>query len=447
MSGSRASTLDNSKYVSNHKVALPSFLCLGEMIQESVQTLQSHYAQGGLPSALQYLASMSEKDLLLQLVERRCLEDNGQLEEAENAYLELLETFSGLGTPCPLGLFHYLSFIHRCRGVSDALSFFDDMYVAESEHITAELYPAVATSIAWNSDASRDERLERASEIFRKGLARSKGTKRTELLTKFAEFLAFSANELKQAQLELSSAAIAAVWRQWESILIEFNADVATINNMNRIFRTATESKKNQLVEDVSGIVTISDLPDAAVESWLLSSELTGEKVIKSIMDKFRLDAMFPATSVLEAVLGQPERCGLITDEAEEDLRDGGMDTTNHVFRPDVTKMLKYSPHDEMERKVEIPKTLRNLIALLPARALRHANTQYVAEQCVRLLVSITMPPRAITEDAYANADKRARAIYEQKYVKQMPVVAAPVLKDKAEEDTSAQRVKEEKNF
>ena len=419
-------------------------------MEEALQTLKLKYSKGGLPAVIETLSTMTDKDLFLQLLERRCLEDNGQVEEAENAYLELLESFSNLGEPCPLGLFHYLCFVARTRGAGDAISFFDDMYLAESEHITPELYPAVAVSIAWKASTdARDARLETASEIFRRGLARTKGTKRTELVTRFAEFLAFSANELKQAQLELSSAAIAAVWRQWEAVLIEFNADVATINNMNRIFRAATESKKDQLVEDVSGIVTISDHPEAAVESWLLSSELTGEKVVKSIMDKFRLDSMWPPTAVLESALGAPDKCGQVTDETEEDLRDGGMETTNHVYRPDVTKMLKYSPQDEMERKVEIPKVLRNLIALLPSRPLKHANTQYIAEQCVRLLVSITMPPRAITEDAYANADKRARAMYEQKYVKHMPVVAAPVLaaKEKADETASGQRVKEEKMF
>jgi hypothetical protein len=50
-----------------------------------------------------------------------------------------------------------------------------------------------------------------------------------------------------------------------------------------------------------------------------------------------------------------------------------------------------------------------------------------------------------VTEETYANADKRARAAYEMKYVKQVPTVSAPVVmpKDKQEEE-AVSRVKKE---
>lgn len=415
---------------------------------EILRIAQKEFKHGGIESTLKYLKSVPEpRDLSISLLECRCLEESRDHDAAEACYLEILEAHTGMGTPCPLGLLHYLGFIARTRGLAEALSFLDDLITAESEHVSADVFPAVAIGIVWPApNESRESRLDLAANVFKKGLTRVKGTKRTELIVSLSSFLAFTANQLKLAQLELSAAPSGAIARKWEEILLDFNADLGTIKSMNSIFNRKDVQKKENLVEDVSGVMTLSDHPEAVTDSWLLPSG-TSEKIIKSIMDKFRIGRdMYAPSTVLEAVMGDPSKSGLSADGDKEELQDGGIDITNHIYRPDVTKMLKYSPAEDMDRKAEIPPALRNLLALLPDRTLKHANTQYIAEQCVRLLVSITMPPRLFTEEQYDKADKRAKASYELKFVKQVsaPVVAHVVMPKQKGETESAQRVKKE---
>ena len=412
-----------------------------------VGTVRDLYTSQGIKTVVDHLGTLSEKDLGTRILECRCLEEAGEIESAESTYFDVLETHTGLGIPCPLGLLHYLGFVTRVRGLDDALAFLDDLIMAESEHVTPELFPAIAIGLIWPmSTETRERRLSVASDVFRRGLNRLRGQKRIDLLVAFASFLGLAGNELKLAQLELSSSSgtSATVWKKWEEILLEFNADLSTIKNMHHIFKKSL-GKKEQLVEDVSGVVTLSDHPEAAVDSWLLTGT-DSEKIIKVVMEKFRIGRdIWAPSSVLESVLGAPSKCGTFGEGEGEELVDGGIETTNHVYRPDVTQMLKFSPVEDMERKAEIPTVLKNLLALLPERTLKHANTQYIAEQCVRLLVSITMPPKLVTEETYANADKRARAAYELKFVKQVPAMAptVAVAKEKPEEDAT-QRVKKE---
>ena len=420
------------------------FKGIGMTLETVVATVKQ---QQDYESVVAYLQCLKETDASVKLLEARVMEEKGDVASAEGVYMDILETQTGLGNPYPLGLLHYMGFIARTRSLEESIIFLDDLILAESEHVTPELFPAVALGLVWQSpDLSDASRLQVTCDVFRKGLQRLRGQKKLELVVSFASFLALAANQLKLAQLELSGTSTSSpmVWKKWQEILLEFNSDLSTVKSMQKMFKVGNDTKRDQLVEDVSGVVTLSDHPDAAVESWLLNNE--NEKVIKSIMDKFRIGPdMWTPSSVLESVLGEPHRAGLLGEGEEEEIVDGGVEPTNHIYRPDVTQMLKYSPAEDMERKAEIPTVLRNLVALLPERTLKHANTQYMAEQCVRLLVSITMPPRMVTEETYANADKRARAAYEMKYVKQVPQVSAPVVmpKDKQEEDAS-QRVKKE---
>lgn len=427
------------------------------MSEGAFKTAQARLKQRDFQGACEAISSVEEKDLFLRLVEARLAEESRNLESAESLYMDILESFASVGAPCPLGLLHFLGFVSRTQGTDASLSLFDDLYLAESEHLTPELYPAVAVRIAWSdSSKSKLDRLNSATEVFRKGLARLKGSRKAHLIIQFSEFLALNANELKQSQLELSNAIAFtgsdAVWKKWEDILVEFNADLDTIKGMFSMRKGGESNSNNQhhLVEDLGGIVTLSDKPsESAAESWLLNKYDEYEKVIKTITDKLRIDSIWPQSAVLESVLGMPEKNGALTGEEEEDLRDGGIEPTNHVYRPDVTKMLKFVPQDEVERKVQISNVLKNFIALLPTRPLRHANAQYVAEQCVRLMVSITLPPRVVTEEIYANVDKRTKASYEQKYVRHVQVAAVPVLatKEKDKEEETAQRVKKEEIF
>jgi hypothetical protein len=91
--------------------------------------------------------------------------------------------------------------------MEESLAFFDDLILSESEHITREIFPAVAIGIVWYTPSEAIDqavRLEIAADIFRKGLASLKGTggvlkkQRIEMMTGFANFVAYCGNELKQ---------------------------------------------------------------------------------------------------------------------------------------------------------------------------------------------------------------------------------------------------------
>ena len=385
-----------------------------------------------------------------------------RIEDAENAYNDILESFSQLGIPCPLGLFHYLMFIARNRSPDESLSFFNDLYFSESDHLTHEVYGSVAVSIAWEMClGSPEARLEMAVDIFRKGLGRINGTaKRSEMIISLANFLAFACNKLKLAQLELSrylsggmSSSAASVWETWEKILLEFDSDLNTIKAMYKMKETVRGKKITEDragVEDaVTGIVTLSDFPQQTVESWLLElAQSDGPPAIHTLMQKLTIgDELVPESAVLESVLGTRE---LIKEEQEE-VRDGGSEPTNHVYRPDTSKMLKYNPHDFAEKRVDVsglPSALKNLIALLPSNhALKCANTQYMADQCIRLLVSVNLPVRS--EELLATVDKRTRAAYEQKYARATPAPAkvAPAAPAVLIAKDTATRVKKEEIF
>lgn len=402
------------------------------------------YKSGNPETALSMLfrGECDSSTLIARLIGCRYLENLGRIEDAENAYSDILESFTQLSIPCPLGLFHYLLFIARNRSVEESLSFFNDLFFSESDHLTYELYGSIAIEVAWKmSIGSSAERLERSVEIFRKGLSRVSGTsKRSDMIVSLANFLAFAANKLKLAELELSrylsseagtSKSASGVWETWEKILLEFNSDLDTIKAMYKMKETVSGKKlteDRQGVEDaVTGIVTLSDFPQQTVESWLLQlAENSSGPAIHTLMQKLTIgNELVPDSAVLESVLGTRE---LITEEQEE-IRDGGSEPTNHVYRPDTSKMLKYNPHDFAEKRVDVaglPSALKNLIALLPSNhALKCANTQYIADQCIRLLVSVNLPIRS--EELLTTVDKRTRAAYEQKYARATPAKVAAV--------------------
>lgn len=418
-------------------------------VEESYFRAQAQFKKSGSKSALKTINGIEKKDLFVRLLEAKLAEESGNLETVEDTFLDLLDSMTSLNVSCPLGLFHYLAFVSRTRGLSECLSLLEDLRDAESEHITPDLYTAVATGIVWSSrELSRDQRLESATSVFRSGLARPmKTSKRSEILIAFADLLAFSGNELKRAELELSCAGNdekRKIWTKWEEILMEFNADLETIKGLTRM----RESKPTEpgMVEDASGVMTISDHPTKpAVESWLLSIP-TGN-TINSIYQKFKIDSIVPESVVLEQVMGLPvHKAGLLTDPSEEDLRDGGDEETNHVFRPDVTKMLRYYPQDDL--RADVPAVLKNLAGLLPSRKLKHANAQYIADQCIRMMVSINLPSRVITEDTYNNVDRRTKMAYDLKYIRQLPqMMAAPTVAVKEKSDIETAKVKKEEIF
>jgi len=446
------------------------------------------YQNNQYDDAIEVLQSSSTNPdmtyLFSRLIIAKIFEEQNRLEEAEQVFVEILETFTN---PCPLGLIHYLSFISRTRSMEESLAFFDDLILSESEHITREIFPAVAIGIVWyTSSEAIDQavRLEIAADIFRKGLASLKGTggvlkkQRIEMMTGFANFVAYCGNELKLAELELSkfvssetnNGPTSLIWKVWENILLEFNADLKTIKAMHGMRKllsagtTTTDTTSDcagddntTIVSAVSGIVTLSDFPEMNLDSWLLASG--NSPTIHSIIEKFQIfkaPSLVPDSAVLESVLGADH----VVLEEHVDNRDGGMESTNHVYRPDVTRMLKYNVNDFSEKKFNaaanttttsggMPKQLSNLIALLPSsQPLKCANTQYIADQCIRLLVSVTMPSKHIADETYANVDKRTRSAIEQKFAKPklaVPIQAAAVVA--APQVLPVAKVKKEENF
>jgi hypothetical protein len=402
------------------------------------------YQSGDIDSALSVLfrGDCDQSTLVQRLVGCRVLEDLGRIEDAENAYFDILETFTENGVSCPLALFHYLLFLARNRSVQESLSFFNDLYFSESDHLTHEVYSSIAIGVAWEMNlGSPESRLESAVEIFRKGLGRVIGTsRRMELVTCLSNFLAFAANKLKLSEFELSrylsgeavTLSASPVWEAWEKILLEFNSDLNTVKAMYKMKKTvagksAKNSDERSSVEDsVTGIVTLSDFPELSVESWLLEMSTADAPSIHGLMKKLTIgENLAPTSAVLESVLGVKD----LIQEDQIEVRDGGSEPTNHVYRPDTTKMLKYNPHDFAEKRVDLsglPSALKNLIALLPSNhALKCANTHYIADQCIRLLVSVNLPVRS--EELLATVDKRTRAAYEQKYARATAAVAPTV--------------------
>ena len=368
----------------------------------------ARFAAGDASGAL--AALQSDRGLFSRLIECKFLEELGDLESAESKYMEIFQVWE---SPCPLGLLHYLAFLHRTRSVTDSLSFFDDMCIAESEHVTADIFPAVALGIAWGGAEDVQVRFERTMGIFSKCVS----NRPEEYSAIIADFLAINANFLKLAEFELSKSISFAknvkknciLWRKWEQILQTFNADCRTIASMSNLEQF--EKKKNRptfyIDEELSAQEDVC-FPYLVNPVGYHDTCLVGE----SLMNKFKLlgqPNLNPKSSILETVLGL-EKIGQLTNETL-DLRDGGDGPTNHVYRPDVSCMIKYDPHEFLEKPSHaIPECLANLCNLLPQKPLKHANASYMAEQCIRLMLSVTMPSRLITEEAYTNVDKRTRA-------------------------------------
>jgi hypothetical protein len=405
--------------------------------------------------SISILQTSAPTDMFLRLVLSRTLEESGDLDSAEASYFELLENFSSVGRPCPLGLYHYLGFVARTRGPTDALALFDDMLMAESEHVTPDLFPAVAVGIGWKYL----QNIETVLGLFRKGIAYSKSTdskkSTTSLVIELAEFLAFTANELKLAEFELAKhvalSPVSSLFSCWEKILVEFNADLKTLKAMHRM-KSVNDPNAQDLVEDATtGIVTLSDFPPPKAQSIIVNLSQNAKNIptptpipinasIQTLTEKIFSSNLAPSSSVLETFLGP----NLAMAEAV-DLHDGGDGPTNHVYRPDITKMLKFSPWDVVDRSgevVPIPRQITNLNSMLPTNIpLKCANNQYIADQCIRLLVSISLPSRHVAEEMYANVDKRTRVALETREGRARPPVAAPTVA------TPEKKVKKEEVF
>lgn len=410
---------------------------------------------------LKNLDLFNEKDVFLRLVLCRALEELNEMATAENFYIDLLQTMSDLSIACPLGLLHYLAFIARTRSASESLQTFEDLVLSESEHVTWDLFPAVAIAVAWhaNPTSSSEDRVNSAVGVFRKGFNRLKGSKASELSAIFADFLAFSANSLRRAELELAGAVsdvvigkqqllLRPIWVKWEEILNEFCLNLKTIYSLNKLKKNVLNEKNNIPTNDDSsspnGTVPVVQQSMENIESWLISAKPS----IVVLSQKFRIGSIVPETAVLETCLGN--RSSTIE---ESDTRDGGDEPTNHVFRPDVTRMVRFNPQEDVSRKVEIPKCIKNFMSLLPNKPLKTANVQYIADSCMRLLVSITLPPKTFTEEVYANVDRRTRTAIEQKLVLRADRIAlaqatAPaIVPEKAPKEEETLKVKKEEIF
>lgn len=376
------------------------------------------YRSGDLEGALTIL-SEDRSSLFVRLVECSFLEELGKIDTVEEKYMEMFEFFSSQSEACPLGLLKYLEFIARTRSVEDSLSFFDDMCLAESEHVTPELFPAVALRVSWQGPST----LVRTMNVFEKGIGSSK--RKEDLVCAYSDFLAMHGNELKLAEFEvskfLSKKSAIKIWKKWEQILIEFNVNAKAVRAMSKLDKQIDLFE--HLDEEMDEAILLEETPQ--IESYLLNS--VGEHdalVAESIMGKFTLQNHAPSSNIIELVLGLP-KIGQLT-VSTLDLRDGGIGDNNHVFRPDVTKMIRYRPL-EFDNEGEIPVSLLNLANLLPSTPLGHANAQYMADQCVKLLLSIAMPPRLIPDETYANVDKRTKQAIDSRTVK--PAVVTIMLK------------------
>jgi hypothetical protein len=373
-------------------------------------TASELYRCGNVSEALATLQCASGTDLFSRLILARSLEDSRDLDSAEAVYTDLLESFSSVAVPCPLGLLHYLGFISRTRSPAEALTLFDDLHSAESEHVTWDLYTPVALAVAWHGNPGED-RGDAVMKIFRLGIDKYKGERKIELILNFVEFLSTNSNNLKAAEFELSTATglktPKRIWEKWELILFEFNLEISILNKLkDKIQNENLKTKSgNEFIftEDLSA-VTENRETRKTVESYFLNSQ----NDFNQFISKFSINQIIPESAVLEKFLpdtGTPAAPG----HADEDGDDFGQTDEELfvVYRPDLTKLMKFNPFDKFEI---FPKPLHNLLTLLPPKPLRSFNNSYLAEACMRLLVSVQLPPLTVANElTYNMVDRKVR--------------------------------------
>lgn len=337
-------------------------------------------------------------------------EQRGELEIAELMYVKLLYQHSKARKSDGIILIHYLDYIRRMRGLDEAVATLQDLQLAESDQITTDVRLYSVSALKWShtgSQSSRSQACEELSDICRS----SKGKSSADCSFSVADFLAFSCGNPRSAILETSrlvmnrkiSSRNQIVWEMWNTICNEFGGSISANTNklrtyMSRLAPTPTAS--DAYFKD-EAVLFGAELDEHNEISWLDMKPSAYQ-----LSEKYQFCEKKPESALLEYLVDP----SLIID----DERDGGDSSTNHIYRPDVTKMMRFVPAEDVNRKVEIPRVLRSFAACLPHRGPKGVNATTLAESSLRLLVSISLP-RPVSEEMLANVDRRTRLAVDQK--------------------------------
>lgn len=337
-------------------------------------------------------------------------EQCGDHDTAESIYVRLLDQHSKARKSDGIILIHYVDYIRRARGLAEALATLQDLQLAESDQITIDVKLYSCTALKWShtsSQSSRCQSYDELSDICRLSKGKSSG----DCSFCAADFIAFSASNPRSAIKETSrlilnrkvSTRHRKVWEMWDTICNEFGCSVSASATKLRTLMHRLES---------GSIASESFFKD---ESALLATELDVDLELSwldmkpsayHLTTKYEVSEIKPDSSLLEYLIDP----SLIID----DERDGGDSSTNHIYRPDVTKMMRFVPAEDVQRKVEIPRVVRSFAACLPHRGPKGVNATTLAESSLRLLVSISLP-RPVSDEMLANVDRRTRLAVEQK--------------------------------
>jgi hypothetical protein len=352
---------------------------------------------------------MSPVNLVKSIYVAYDYEQGGNIPASEKIYTTSLDEFSKLRKPAPLLLIHYLDFVRRNQGTQEAIFTFEDLITAESDHISPDVKEYVYLTLQWFY--SRNMR-DRSVQKLTRSLHECRGKPRTDMVSSVSDFLAFSQGDMVSSVQEIArllqthrnAYKLAHLWDVWDQIILEFGCSLsATLHQIKRYF-DLSKSKKHldpasMREEDIIALLE-SKRYGKRVLSWLVVTPAPAR-----ISHRLRVCGRRPSSSLLEQFLDP--------SKFKEDSRDGGEGETNHIYRPDVSKMTKFVPSDDVNRKIEVPKLLRSFIACLPIKQPRSVNISTLAESCLRLLVSISLP-RSVTDDMLVNVDKRARLAIDQ---------------------------------
>ena len=354
------------------------------------------------------LSSLSESGpQLATLWEAYELEAKGSLESTESVYAAFLDECSRHRLSCPIVLIHFLGFVRRTHGLAAAHEVFTDLLDAESDHITPEVQAFVRICLGWVY-ASDDDAANHVETTLKPTLAPRTAV---DITVSDADFIAFSSANFRHGIKHLSRAMyqrpkicrFSCFWESWETLLQESGCDIVSAVYSNRMTLKLSQKSTAQPLSAPSDFIAAVQVDPELTDvdlSWF-SALTTASKASA----RFKVGSIRPQSSLLDNYIDP--NISLIDDQ------DGGDGPLNHILRPDVTKMIRFIPSEDVQRRVEVPKVIRSFMTYLPTRGPKSLNPTTLAEGSLRLLVSVGLP-RSMTEEMLANVDRRSRMAIDQ---------------------------------
>ena len=337
-------------------------------------------------------------------------ESNGETATVERCFTQLLDLQSKSRVSDGLVLIHYLDFVRRSKGLDEALALFADLVASESDQVTPDVHLYVASCLQWAFSDVKNARIKSSTDTLHVCHS-ARGKFLTDSTMFAAEFIAFSVGDYRLAVKEAarlllnrkSTARHQTLWDLWERISGEFGFSVSAKSRKNkaRNLKDDIHSENNNDVYN-EGSLAVDEQDSLGPEKSWLDLKPSAFKLSQN----FEFSGSQPDSALLEHFIDPQQNL--------DDERDGGNGNTNHIFRPDVTRMMRFVPAEDVQRKIDIPRVVRSFMSCLPPRGPRGVNANTLAESSLRLLVSISLP-KPVTDEMIYNVDRRTRLAVEQR--------------------------------